>query len=63
MTKEVKKRIMSFILLVCFVFLTGALSGCSENLNYKLVGKWERNWSSEEIIRSALILSISPIAR
>ena len=49
MTKEVKKRIMSFILLVCFVFLTGALSGCSENLNYKLVGKWERNWSSEEI--------------
>ena len=29
--------------------LTGALSGCSENLNDKLVGKWERNWSSEEI--------------
>ena len=49
MKNKVSGRIISLTLLICFVFMTGALSGCSENLNDKLVGKWERNWSSEEI--------------
>lgn len=49
MKKKTSVRTMGFILLVCFVFMTVTLTGCSENLNDKLIGKWERNWSTEEI--------------
>lgn len=49
MIKKTSVRTMGFILLVCFVFMTVTLTGCSENLNDKLIGKWERNWSTEEI--------------
>ena len=47
--KKISIKIMNLIFLICFVFMTVTLTGCSENLNDKLVGKWERNWSSEEI--------------
>ena len=49
MIEKTSVRTMGFILLVCFVFMTVTLTGCSENLNDKLIGKWERNWSTEEI--------------
>ena len=36
--------------IVCVFMMVSAISGCGgENVKDQLVGKWERNWSSEEI--------------
>lgn len=51
--KKFTVKITSFILLVCCAFAAVSLSGCSDNsnnkLNDKIVGKWERYWSTDPV--------------
>lgn len=50
MKKDYISKLISALLIICMVIVTGSLSGCSgENVKDQLVGRWENNFESDEI--------------
>ena len=50
MKKDYISKLISALLIICMVIVTGSLSGCSgESVKDQLVGRWENNFESDEI--------------
>ena len=51
MKKDYISKLISALLIICMVIVTGSLSGCSgENVKDQLVGRWENNFESDDYL-------------